>query len=91
MIPDEFESSPVTDYVYTDLNSSGFSSAEVEPGFWAGLVDLGAAVGRFLGFVLFGVFLPSDTPAGFAIFLMFWNTSITLLFIGWFISIWWEG
>ena len=92
MIPDSLSSS-VGNYDYSvDVNSSGFQQSEIDSGgFFGGIIGIFTAVGRFLGFVFFGLFLPADTPDGFAILMAIVNTSVTMMFIAWFISAFWDG
>jgi len=92
LIPDDIEHTPMSDRSFSDLNVTGFDAAEIDEGsFFGGIIGIATSVGRFLGFILFGIGLPSDTPSGFATFLIFWNTAITLTFIAWFVSLFWDG
>ena len=93
MIPSEVQHGVVVDYDFnSDINASGFNGSEVDSGgFFSGALGIVASIGRFLGFIFFGVGLPAGTPTGFSVFLIFWNTAITLSFIAWFISAFWNG
>lgn len=72
-----------------DLNNSDLTSSEgVED---AGLFSTGVSLGRFFGFVAFGIGLPADTPAWFSIIFFIMQTGITIFTAGFVISSIWNG
>lgn len=78
---------------YVNINVSGFDSGEIDSGgFWSGTLGIIISVLRFFGFILIGI-VPSGwgVPVAWQVFLFFWNTSITICFIAWVISIFWDG
>jgi len=70
------------------LNDSELSSGEIDTG---GLFGSGISFGRFAGLVGLGVGLPDDTPTGFKLIFGLWQTMVTILSIGFFISSIWDG
>lgn len=78
---------------FVELNTSNFDSSEIDSGgFWSGTLGVVKSILRFFGFILIGI-APSGwgVPVAFQIFLLFWNTAITIMFIAWVISIFWNG
>lgn len=71
-----------------DLNVSDLSDDEVDTG---GLFGQGVDFGRFAGFVLFGIGLPSDTPILISIIFGVVQSLITIFSVGWFVSSIWNG
>lgn len=70
------------------LNSSELGSEELDKG---GLFNTGIDLGRFAGFVLFGIGLPESTPTWFSIMFIGWQTLITILTAGFVIASVWDG
>ena len=78
-----------------ELNSSGFSSDEIDTGtggiwsFFSGVASVFVAIGRFIGLVFFGI-----TPAlsGLPQYLLSaWQSALTLFTIGFIIDSLWSG
>lgn len=70
------------------LNDSEMTSNEIDTG---GLFGTGVSFTRFLGFLLFGVGLPEDTPSFFNVIFILWQTLVTIFTIGFIISSIWDG
>lgn len=93
LIPNSITSVNPANFDYNSINSSGFNENEIDTGsFFGGIVGITQSGFRFIGFIAFGI-TPSgwDCPAGFQTFLIFWNTTITLSFIAFVISIFYDG
>lgn len=71
-----------------DLNSTAIGAGELDTG---GLFGTGVSFGRFAAIVVFGLGLPSDTPAWFAVMFAMWQTCVTIFIIGWVINSIWGG
>jgi len=70
------------------LNESELTPGEVEQ---AGFFSIGISFGRFFGWVLFGVGLPSDTPGWFTVLFFAWETIISILAVVFVVSSIWDG
>jgi len=55
------------------------------------LVDIIGIIFRFIVFVGFGIGLPSSTPSFFVTFFVIFQSIITILFLAFIISIFWDG
>jgi len=75
-----------------DLNTTGFNADEIDSGsFFSGVLGVFNSIGRFIGFVFFGLFLPLDLPNYVSMFFITFNTVVTMLFIGFIIDSVWSG
>lgn len=70
------------------LNDSTYGVDETDTG---GLFSTGVSFGRFIGFALFGIGLPSSTPTWMAILISIWQTLWTIFTAGFLISSIWDG
>ena len=76
-IPTDIQEGTINYDFVDDLNTSGFSSSEIDSdtggfwGFFSGIAGVAVAALRFFGFVLFGIGLPAATPFWFLAF-FFW-------------------
>jgi hypothetical protein len=78
-----------TDSVSTDVDfNETVTSADLGSG---SVVDIIAVIFRFIAFVGFGVGLPSSTPSFFVTFFTVFQTIISVLFVGFIISMFWDG
>jgi len=77
------------------LNSSDYSnSSGYVPGqsdFFSGIWNFIKGIPKALGFIFFGLGLPSDTPAWFSYMFMLWQTGIFILAILFIIGAIWNG
>jgi hypothetical protein len=82
--------SPISNPANYDLNNSagGLEGSESGEG---GLFSIGVSFARFFGFVLFGIGLPSDTPALVNWIFIIWETCISIFTAGWIINSIWGG
>jgi len=73
-----------------DINASGFDDSEIDSGgFFTGLIGIFTAMGRFIGFVAFGITpVLTGTPQ---ILFSAWETLLSILTIGFIISAFWDG
>ncbi len=74
--------------VTADLDDSGLSEDEITTG---GIFGSGISFGRFAGFVLFGVGLPSSVPSWIQLIIAIWQTIFTLFTVGFVVSSIWDG
>lgn len=70
-----------------NLNTSGITEDETA----TGIFDVLPELGRFIGFVGFGIGLPSDTPAWFQTIFIAWQSILTIFTIGFIIASIWNG
>jgi len=70
------------------LNSSELNDEEIDAG---GFFDSGISFGRFTGLVFFGIGLPESMPEIFRIIFIAFQTMVTIIGVGWFISSIWNG
>jgi len=91
-------SSPISsDYNVTgSFNSSAFQESEVDTGgilggIFGNIVGIATAGLRFFGMAIFGINLAPTAPSYIQTFLVIWQSFITMLSIGFIISIFWDG
>lgn len=70
------------------INDTDLSVNEQDTG---GLFNTGVSFGRFFAFVGFGVGLPSDTPQGMIIFMIAWQTMVSIFSVGFILDSIWSG
>lgn len=87
--------SPLTGYSsdpITDINSSGFTSSEIDDGgFFTGIIGIATSLGRFFLLAVFGIGLPSDTPNYIQLIFSAWQVVVTIITIAIIISAFWDG
>ena len=70
-----------------NINATDITEGETATGVFDVLPDLA----RFIGFVGFGIGIPGDVPEFFQLLFTLFQTTITLLSIGWVVSSIWDG
>lgn len=92
-IPTEIQEGTINFDLTDNLNVTGFEQGELDDdtggffSFFSPIAGVFKAIGRFLGFVGFGIGLPPDTPGYVKFFFFLWNTMITTVLVAWIISI----
>lgn len=91
-LPSQFkDSSTMTGDITENINSSGFEESEIDVGFLGVLINVGLTVARFIGFLAFGLGLPTGTPFFIQYGFSAWQIILNLIIIFTIKNAFWKG